>query len=267
MSTKGTQYMKTASAALLIGLATLAASQASANEAEAQAILERFVEDYHHDVMAQNGTFGVRVDGGWWHVTTKGVEPGGTPESVTLRRGQPEEPTYFFWSDFETLDRLDKGTMNAGTAMVKAFSTDVTPMDVDTMEGFEPDATFLDRMLKATFHFWVRGVPEIIPFGEAYTRPSHGADAVIFYYQPGLRSGWFSIKKGQHVNEDPRMQTNPFPSILIVTEGTGNARIGGHEIVLEAGQSLFIPPGVTHEFWNDNEAPMHGVLLMFGEGA
>ena len=262
-----TRSVKAGAAALLMGFASLAASPASAGEAETQAILERFVEDYHHDVMAKNGTFGVRVDGEWWHVTTTGVEPGGTPESVTLHRGQPEEPTYFFWSDFATLDRLDKGTMNAGTAMVKAFSTDVTPMDADVMEGFQPDESFLDHMLKATFHFWVRGVPEIIPFGEAYTRPSHGADAAIFYYQPGFRSGWFSIKKGQHANEDPRMQTNPFPSLLVVTEGAGSARVGGREIELEAGQTLFIPPGVTHEFWNDNDAPMHGILLMFGEGA
>ena len=157
--------------------------------------------------------------------------------------------------------------MNAGTAMVKAFSTDVTPMDVDAMEGFQPDEGFLDRMLKATFHFWVRGLPEIIPFGDAYTRPSHGADAVIFYYQPGLRSGWFSIKKGQHVNSDPRMQTNPFPSMIVATEGKGTAKIGGKEVQLEAGQTLFIPPGVTHEFWNDNDAPFYGILLMFGEGA
>ncbi len=204
--------------AATVAVLALAAFPLAAGEAETQAILERFVDDYRNDVMARNGTFGVRIDGEWWHVTTTGVEPGGTPESVTLHRGQPEEPTWFFWSDFATLERLDKGTMNAGTAMVKAFSTDVTPMDVDAMEGFQPDEGFLDRMLKATFHFWVRGMPEIVPFSDAHTRPSHGADAVVLYYQPGLRSGWFSIKKGQHANEDPRMQTNPFPSMLIGTE-------------------------------------------------
>ena len=267
MSCTTKSNLRTGTAAVLVILAAFGAAPSSAGEAETQAILERFVEDYRNDVMARNGTFGVRVDGEWWHVITAGVEPGGTPGSVTLHRGQPEEPTWFFWSDFETLERLDEGTMNAGTAMVKAFSTDVTPMDVDAMEGFQPDEGFLDRMLKATFHFWVRGVPEIVPFDEAFTRPSHGADAVIFYYQPGLRSGWFSIKKGQHVNDDPRMQTNPFPSMLIATEGVCTAKIDGNEVVLESGNMLFIPPEVTHEFWNDNEAPCRGVLLMFGEGA
>jgi mannose-6-phosphate isomerase-like protein (cupin superfamily) len=253
--------------ALLIGAAAILTGPALASETDVPAILERFVADYHDDVMAQNGTFGIRVDGEWWHVVTTGVTEGGTPESVTLGEGPPPEPTFFFYLDAATLDRLDRGTMNAGTAMVKAFSTDVSPMDADVMEGFQPDEAFLAQLLRATFHFWVRGVPEIVPFGEDYTRHTHGADGVIFYYQPGLRSGWFSIKKGQHVNEDPRMQTNEFPTLLVVTEGAGVGKIGGREVELRAGETLFVPPGVTHEFWNTNEGPMRGVLIMFGEGA
>ena len=253
---------------LACGLMMVVAGVAMAGTTEeVEAILERYVADYHHDVMAQNGTFGVRVDGEWWHVTTTGTTAGGTPESVTLHRGEPSEPTYYFWTDIETLRRLDEGTLNAGTAMAKAFSTDVTPLDADVMEGFTPDEAFLDRLFKNIFHFWVRGVPEILPFGEAHTRSTHGADAVIFYYQPGLRSGWFSMKKGQHVNEDEAMQTNPFPSMVLVTAGTGMARIGGIEVELRAGQRLFIPPNVTHEFWNPHEKPVEGVLLMFGDGA
>lgn len=263
---------------LLFGAALLSALPVGAIEAreistletgngtgETRALLERFVTDYRGDRMAVPGVFGVRVDDDWWHVVITG-EPG-VPESVELRDGQPGEPTFYYVTDAATLARLDEGTLNPGTAMVKAFSTDFAPLDVEVMEGFQPDETFLPHLLKVTFHFWNRGFPEIVRFGDDYTRHTHGSDAVIFYYQPGLRSGWFSIKKGQHVNADPRSQTNPFPSLFIVTSGHGIARIDGEELELEAGQSLFVPPGVRHEFWTHDEEPMQGVLIMFGEDA
>jgi mannose-6-phosphate isomerase-like protein (cupin superfamily) len=249
---------------MVVSLA-LAAGAARADGGVAQ-ILERFVEDYREDGMAIDGSFGVRVDGEWWHVTSKrGAD--GAPNEVTLGEGQPPEPTFFFFMDKATLERLDAGTLAPGTAMVKAFSTDESPMDADAMEGFQPDETFLPTLLKATFHFWVRGFPEITVFGDEHTRFTHGADAGVFYYQPGLRSGWFSIKPGQHANEDPRSQENPFPSLFIVIDGKGMARIGGKELEVSAGQSVFIGPNVAHEFWNPFDEPVRGILLMFGEGA
>jgi len=30
---------------------------------------------------------------------------------------------------------------------------------------------------------------------------------------------------------------------------------------------MFVPPGVTHEFWNPHETPAEMIILMFGEGA
>jgi mannose-6-phosphate isomerase-like protein (cupin superfamily) len=251
-----------ATAAALVATFTLATP---ANASDTRAILERFVEDYRSDMMAIPGTFAIKVDETWWHVVTEG-EPG-VPSSVALHEGAPSEPTFYYWMDAATLDRLDKGTLNPGTAMVKAFSTDVSPMDADVMEGYQPDEAFLESLLRVTFHFWIRGFPEIIPFAEDHTRFTHGADGVIFYYQPGLRSGWFSVKKGQHVNSDPRSQTNPFPTLFIVTEGKGIGKIGGKEVELEAGQSMYIPATVTHEFWNHNDEPFRGIIMMFGDGA
>ena len=38
----------------------------------------------------------------------------------------------------------------------------------------------------------------------------------------------------------PMVQTNPFPSMLILLEGKADAKIGGKNIVLEKGPMLFI---------------------------
>jgi mannose-6-phosphate isomerase-like protein (cupin superfamily) len=140
-------------------------------------------------------------------------------------------------------------------------------MDIEVMEGFEPPQDFTAKVLDTTFHFWTRGFPEIIRYGDGLTRFTHGADITVFYYQPGLRSGWASLKKGMHANEDPKSQVNEFPSLFIILEGKGNARIGGNKVELQKGEAIFVPKNVAHEFWNDNNEPFELVLIMFGEGA
>lgn len=252
----------TALAMLMAGLASGLAQDAG----RAGEILSAYAADYESDPSMLSGTFGIEIEGEWWHVVAIPGEGAGAP-SVVLREGEPPEPTFYFTLDHATLLKLDAGELNAETAMVKAFSTDPSPMDADVMDGFAPGEGFLNTLLKTSFHFWTRGLPEIIPFGEAYTRFTHGADAVVFYYQPGFRSGWGSIKPGQHANEDPRSQTNPFPSLFIVVRGKGVARIGGVEVELREGQAVLVPPDVAHEFWNPFEESMEIVLLMFGEGA
>ena len=110
-------------------------------------------------------------------------------------------------------------------------------------------------------------MPERIPFGLEYTRFTHGAQASIFYYQPGFRSGYVAIKKGQHANEDEKSKTNPFPTLLIAIKGEGQMIINDVESTLREGEAVLIPAGVKHEFMNDNDAPLECILLMFGDGA
>jgi mannose-6-phosphate isomerase-like protein (cupin superfamily) len=136
------------------------------------------------------------------------------------------------------------------------------------MEGFQPDPEFCDFVPRLSFHFWTRGFPEIVRFGDKrHTREIHGGNAVLFYYQTGFRSGWFLIEPGQHVNKDESMQTNPFPSMFVVTRGTMMGRIGGKEIELHEGETIYVGPEVSHEFWNEGSQSAEGIILMFGEGA
>jgi uncharacterized RmlC-like cupin family protein len=122
--------------------------------------------------------------------------------------------------------------------------------------------------VKFTFHFWTRGLPEIVGFGpDTRSRLVHGAQAKVLYYEKGLRSGWYQIRKGQHVNADPGDQKNPFPTLVIMIKGTAKARIGGKPIELKPGTCLHIPRGVTHEFWNDRDEPAECIIVMFGIGA
>lgn len=253
------QLVKVSVAALVGAMALSGAAQAGVDEVEA--VLQTYVDDYASDVTRFDQTFGIRVAGNWWTVTVAGDE-------TTLTRGEPTEPTYYYTiTEEETLRRIDRGELNMFTGMAKAFSTDVTPTDLDTMEGYQPRPDFMTVVIPQVFHFWTRGFPEVVPFSEDRALPTHGAHTVIIYYQEGFRSGWGYLAPGEHANEDPRSRTNPFPSLFIGLQGTATARINGVDSEFSEGNFMIIPPGVSHEFINESDENVHFLLFMFGEGA
>lgn len=257
----------------LVALATTAALAVplpAAAEVGIETMLAAFVEDFRTDPASNvDITFAVRVkDEGEWHVVVRQAKDGGDRGTVELATGLPAAPSLVFVTDRDTLERIHDRRMAIFTAMGKGESSDFAPMDVEAMEGFQPGPGFGETIVPFIFHFWTMGDPEIISFGaKSLTRLLHGGNAVLFYYQKGFRSGWFMIEKGQHVNEEPDDQVNPFPSMIAMTGGRATARIGDKTITLEKGQTLFVPAGVAHELWNEEEEPAEGILMMFGEGA
>lgn len=233
-----------------------------------EAILQRYVDDYAVDPsLEQSVTFGIAIGHEHlWHVVVTAAD-NDEPATARLVRGAPPEPTFYFRLDYPTLVRLDRGEISGQTAMVQGLASDRAPMTTGGLPGFQPDAGTARTMLGVSFHFWTRGFPEVIPFGDAFARFVHGTDAVVLYYGQGLRTGWFSLKPGQHANSDPRLQVNPFPTLLVVTRGSGVGRIGEVERTLGAGYAILIPAGTEHEFWNPNAEPVEGLIIMFGPGA
>lgn len=243
-----------------------AAVPARAQESVEQLLL-RWVLDYAKDPSLRTVVFGIEVDGRWWTVSTH-VPTAKAHGVADLAAAKPPAPTFYFTLNEETLGKLYRGELNALTAMAKARSSDPAPMDIEVMEGFTPDEDFLQTALSVAFHFWTRDQPERIPYGGEYTRSVHGAQASVFYYQPGFRSAYVQILPGQHANEKPEDQVNPFPSLFIVIDGgTAQARIGGETFDLRGREAILIPPDTAHEFWNHGDLPAEGFLLMFGEGA
>lgn len=244
---------------------------AQTGQRSAEEILRAYADDFRNDPAASEPIiFGIKIKGAEdaaWHVIVDGKREGTGKYAVELRRGLPAVPSAVYTLDLDTLRRIDRGEINALTAMGRARAADPAPMDMEAMPGFQADAEFLARFIPFTFHFWTRGLPETASFGRQHSREVHGARMVVLYYQKGLRSAWAQIEKGRHVNKDPRDQTNPFPTMIIGIRGKAMARIGGKEIPLGAGRMVFVPAGVAHEAWNPYEEPAEIILLMFGEGA
>lgn len=248
-------------------LLLLITAPAHAQESATRTLLEAFAQDFVNDEMfTEDIRFGVEVDGIMWDVNAE--KKGETNLSkVTVLKQQPPVPTFYFKTNEKTLQEIYQGKINALTAGVKAFSTDYAPLDIEAMEGFQPEGDFAGRVLPLTFHFFTRGTPEIIPFGPQHTRATHGAQASIFYYDTGLRTGYGVLHPGQHANEHPKSRTNPFSSMLIILEGKIIARLNDTDHEVTKGHALFIPPGMSHEILNPFDEQASFILLMFGEGA
>ncbi len=234
-------------------------------------ILRSFVEDFRNDpAAAAKVVFGVSVKGTSepdWQVIVSGQKAPSGGFEVELKPGRPSVPTFIYTTDVETLGKIDRGEMNALTAMGKARYSDAAPMDIDGTPGFQPGPDFAATFLPLSFHFWTRGFPEIVNYSPGASRVVHGANMVIFYYQPGLRSAWGQLVKGQHVNADPKDQVNPFPSMFIGLKGKAIVKLGGLEKTVGGGQMIFVPPGTAHEVWNPFDEPAEFIILMFGDGA
>jgi mannose-6-phosphate isomerase-like protein (cupin superfamily) len=208
--------------------------------------------------------FGVDVKGdggGSWAI---GIGPG---RKVSVKAGKPDAPTFSIVCDLDTLRKIHGGQWNALTAAGKARDSDPSPLDIAFMEGFKPGPDTMEKVLHVLFHFFNTTSPEVVRFGEDNSRFVHGGNAVVFYYAKGLRTAWYQLKKGMVINAEEKDQTNPFPTLFICTRGEGRGRLGGREVSLKEGMSVFIPAGLAHTFWNEKDTPCEGIIIMFGEGA
>jgi hypothetical protein len=192
----------------------------------ARVILQRFGDawrggremEFERDFVVAFWVRGER--GGEYHLVLS-PEPG-----ADVREGAPERYDVGFELDIDLL-----------TAMGRARSSDTAPLDFRAGPLLEdrPDAMVQFRRL--AFHFWTRGWPEIVPFGENAARLVHGGNAAVLVYDREFRSAWYQLRSGMHINADPDDQTNDFPQLVIVTRGRFTGRFDGEERVLAEGDA------------------------------
>ena len=248
---------------LCMSLAHISFAQKTVSE-----IIESYVSDYKTDRYASESmNFGIEVPGqGQWNVSVTGNKTEGGWE-VLLSEGLPEDPSFVYNIEVETLQAIDSGKINALTAQGKAFVGDYTPMSVKMMDGYKPTSEEYAKINPFSFHFWTRGYPEIIPFGEGMTRRAHGSNFTVFYYETGLRTAWYRVLPEERVRDDAREQAAPFPMLIVAIKGTTKGEVDGELITLSEGNTIFIPPNVNHKWWNESGEVTEAILIMFGEGA
>jgi mannose-6-phosphate isomerase-like protein (cupin superfamily) len=193
-----------------------------------------------------------------WNLT---VSPGG---GVALAQGTVEEAAFVVLTDQVTLTSLYEGRIAPLTAAGRVSLADPAPLDFRP----GPKVAFSYELYKQIIwfcqRFFNRFDPEMILIGEEHSRLVHGGNAVAFFYDAGFRSAWYSLKKGQQLNEPG--DTNPFPQAFIIISGTGEAVIGKQRIKVQPNQAYYIPAGTTHTLRTEMDEPLELVWLAWGQG-
>ena len=245
---------------------------------EAQAILSEFVEDYSHDHMAIDSTFGIKLDDRFWTVSVKRKETASArgrltdhafgPHNITLSDGLPATPTWYFEiADMNVLRLIASGEVNAGTAAMQSFGSDEVGVETRDMEGFKSNSGDEADLYIALSHFFTKGRPEVTRFSRDTSLETHGAMATSLHTMKGFRVAYFSIGSQEVVNADPRLSFGQMPNLFVVTSGKGTLHTDDGPMVLEKGMSVFVPQFVKHEIVTDGDEPLEGVLVLYGDNS
>jgi len=242
----------------------------SSNAADpASVILQRFVSAWrgaeelpvpHPDTMR----FGFEVAGLGGGVFTIALMSKG---AGILAANPAGDSVPVFVTDVQTLRQIDRNEMSALTAMGRARQSESVPLDVRMPAGFRWTDEMRALYLPFVWHFFSRGVPEIIRFGEGATRTVHGGPASVLYYGAGLRTGFYQVVFGMPLNAKAEDQTNPFATLIVVTRGAFQAKLGGVTRTMREGEAVVIPAGLSHEFWADVDQFGEFIIVMYGPGA
>lgn len=244
-------------------------------------ILGEFVESYKTDPMAMNTTFGIKVGQDWWTVEVQRSETAYNvgnndqyvfhnfgPHDVSIVEGKPSIPTWYFRiSDIETLEKINDKVWTATTAAAKSTPNDEVAMDIEEMDGFTPNQGTVALSYVTMEHFWKKDAAELTYFNRDSSLPSHGAAIVALYTMKDKRIAWFSLGKNESANTDRDLDRSQIPNLFIITQGKGKAIIGEEEIELKKGVSFFVGPYVKHTFFNTEDEPLEGILVLYGDNA
>jgi len=143
----------------------------------------------------------------------------------------------------DTFTKLDSGEWNGMTAAGRSSMTDPAPLDFRLPEGTQLDEETLQMMYHFLTHFFSKDYPTITELGRKHARKVHGGNAVPIAYGHGIRSAYYTIQKGEQINED---EIDPWDQVFTVMGGSGKALVDGKEIDLEKNMSVHVPPKTEH---------------------
>lgn len=233
------------------------------SERPASSILESFATAWRGDqefALDRPITLGFWIDGEGYTIDL-------SDEGGAYAAGEPNHYDWGFKTDLGTLQRLDSGSINALTAMGQARGSDPSPLELRLPDDFSETDKIRGFYIPLTLHFWNREWPETIRFGDGLTRGVHGANTTVLIYDQGLRTAWYQLKSGMHINAEPADQINDFETAIVVTRGRFGGKIDGVERVFHEGETVLIPAGISHEFYADDGEYGEFIILMWGDNA
>jgi mannose-6-phosphate isomerase-like protein (cupin superfamily) len=229
---------------------------------EISEILQSMARAYHKkNPQHTHGIIQFEIDppGETWHLNMQSEqEPG-------LQQGMDAHTRFTVITSDDILIKLYNGEIAPLTAAGRARISDPAPLDFRLAEGVLLTPEVYAEIISFVQRFFNVTPPERILLGEQHTRYVHGGNAVALYYHPGFRSAWYTLKKGEQLNEQG--DSNPFHQAFIFLSGRARLRIGSQEIYVTPNQAFYIPPSTEHIVWAESDDPLTLIFLAWGGGA
>ena len=93
----------------------------------------------------------------------------------------------------------------------------------------------------------------------------YGGHAVALFKSKGMRCGWYSVHKGERVNDEEH--ASPFPQGIIILSGQMKSVRGGKEQVHPVGEAYPIPADTPRASRNESDKPRLAIWVAWGIGA
>ncbi len=165
----------------------------------------------------------------------------------------------------DTFYKLNSGEWNGMTAAGRSSMSEPAPLDFRLPEGAKLDEETLQMMYHFLTHFFSKDYPTITELGREHARKVHGGNAVPIAYGHGIRSAYYTIQKGEQINED---ELDPWNQVFTVVNGSGKALVDGEEIELEKNKSVHVPPKTEHIVKKEEgEDDLELIWIAYGEKA
>jgi mannose-6-phosphate isomerase-like protein (cupin superfamily) len=174
-------------------------------------------------------------------------------DNITLVEGS-QNPDMRITMEAAIFNKILAGEADFGALIGRSKMSDIRPING---EFINPKKSYQLMEILYTFMtvFFTPGKVKIKQLRAELAGDAHGAHPIPLVYWDGVRYAWYSINKGEILNEAG--EKDPYPQAVIFLKGKGQIYLDDVSLDIEHNKIIYIPMNVIHKI----EAYEHTELL------
>jgi len=144
----------------------------------------------------------------------------------------------------QTFQRIMDGEADFSALIGRSKASDVRPINFQLLD-LEKATTTVEVMKALMTFFFIPGRVKAKRLLRGLAGEAHGARPIPLVYHEGVRFAWYSIGKGEVLNEAG--EKDPYPQFVTITKGHGRLILEDETIPLEPSIGVFIPANSPHK--------------------
>ena len=164
-------------------------------------------------------------------------------DSLSVSEGA-ENPDLRLTMASQTFQKIIDGEADFGALIGRSRVSDVRPINFQLLNP-EKAGTTVEAMKALMTYFFIPGRAKVKRLRRSLAGEAHGARPIPLVYHEGVRFAWYSIGKGEVLNEAG--EKDPYPQFVAISKGRGKLILEDEEIQLEPSTGVYIPANSLHK--------------------